>query len=124
ALAVLLAAGGRTAIAAEIEVVRHRQIGENPPALRHVDEATRDDCWGALVLNGVAGKADAAAPATHDAGNRGVERRFAGAVRAEHGDDLAFAYRKVDAAQNFGLAISGAQALHVEQRLSGHARAP
>ena len=52
-----------------------------------------------------------------------VERGLAGAVRAQHGDDLAGADREIDAAQDFGRAVAGVQAADREQGLS-HARLP
>ena len=44
------------------------------------------------------------------AGDGAVERRLAGAVRAEHRDDLAVADGEIDAAQDFGRAVAGVQA--------------
>ena len=85
----------------------------------------RDDRRRLLALDRGAVEADRAARARTMPEMRAVERRFADAVGAEHGDDLARRDIEVDAAQHFGLAIAGAQPANVEQRaqLSGM-RAP
>ena len=44
----------------------------------------------------------AAAHGAHHAGDGAVERRLAGAIGAQHGDDLALPHGEIDAAQNFG----------------------
>src|SRR6478609_11403604 len=113
------AAGGGAAIAAEIEIVAHRQVRENPPALGNVNEATGDNRRRLLTLNRGAVEQDRAATRTHDAGDGAVECRFADAVRAEHGDDLARLDFQIDAAQHVGVAIPGAQRANVEKRLRG-----
>jgi hypothetical protein len=84
-------------------------------------KAARDDRGRAVALDRRAGEADGAAAAAQDAGNRRVEGRFARAVRAEHGDDLTIADLKIDAAQDFCLAIASAQGLDREKGVSGHA---
>ena len=43
ALAVLRAARAGAPVAAEIEILAHREIGEDAPALRHMDKSARDD---------------------------------------------------------------------------------
>ena len=124
ARAVLRAARGGAAVAAEIEILAHRQVGEHPPPFRHLDEPARDDCRRLLVLDRFAVEADRAGTRAHDAGNRPVERRLADPVGAEHGDDLARLNDEVDAAQYFGFAVAGAQAVDGKQRVSGHGAAP
>src|SRR5262249_4434776 len=123
ALAVLRAARPCAAVAAEIEVLADAHVRENAPALRHVDQALRDDLGGARALDPFLRGADRAAPGAHHARDRAVERRLAGAVRAEHGDDLALVHGETDATQDLGRTITGVQSLHVEQRLS-HAALP
>ena len=105
-------------IAAEIEILAHRQIGENAPAFRHVDEPARDDLRRLGALDGHAVEMDRTGAGAHDARDRAIERRLAHAVGAEHGDDLAGVDAQVDAAQNLGLAVAGAEVAHREQRLS------
>ena len=100
----------RAAVAAEIEVLGDRHVGEDAAAFRHMDQAARHDRGRARALDRLACEADRAAPRPQHAGDRAVERGFAGAVRAEHRDDLALVHREVDAAQDFGRAVAGVQA--------------
>src|SRR5580700_659345 len=114
------AAGGGAAIAAEIEIVAHRQVGKNAPAFGNVNEAAGNDRRRLLMLDSRAVEQDRAAARTHNAGDGAVERRLADAVRAENGDDLARVDFQIDAAQYVRVAIPGAQRANVEQRLGGH----
>src|ERR1700726_4695506 len=109
------AAGGGAAVAAEIEIVAHRQVRENPPALGNVNEAAGDDSRRLRMLDGGALEQDRAAARAHDAGDGAIEGRFADPVRAEHGDDLARLDFQIDAAQHVGVAIPGAQRANVEK---------
>src|SRR5271157_5666814 len=63
---------------------------------------------------------DAAGRGRNDAGDGGYERRLAGAVRAHDADDLALAYREIDAAHRGHGAIAHHETGYLQQR---HARA-
>ena len=76
-------------IAAEIEILSHRQIGKDAAALRHVDKPARDDLRRFLPLDRDAVEMDRAGARAHHTRKRAVERRLADAVGTEHGDDLA-----------------------------------
>src|SRR5581483_8485168 len=82
------------------------------------DEAAGDDVGGPLPLDRRAVEADGTAPGAQHAGDGAVEGGLAGAVRAQHGDDFPRPDAEIDAAQNFGGAVAGAQAMDREQRLS------
>ena len=123
-LAVGRAALGGAAIAAEVEIVAHRQVRKDAPALRHMDKPARDDRRRLVALDGDAVEQDRAAARAHNAGNGAVERRLADAVRTEHGDDLARLDSQIDAAQHVSVAVAGAERAHLEERLSGHERLP
>ena len=62
ALAVLRAARACPAVAAELEVLAHAHVGEDAAALRHVDQAARDDRRRRARVDRLAGEADRAAP--------------------------------------------------------------
>jgi hypothetical protein len=53
---------------------------------------------------------------TQQARERAHERRFAGAVRAQHGDHLPLAHAQIDALQHRLGAIAGGELADVEQR--------
>src|SRR4029079_16312168 len=117
---------GRTArsgaaVAAEIEIFLHRKIGEDPPALRHVDKPARHDRRWFLALDRDAAEADRARPGAHAAGDGAIEGRFADPVGAEHRDDLAGAAGEIDVVQHLGIAVTGAEAADIEERFSEHA---
>ena len=116
-LAVVLAARAAAAIGAEIEVLPHVMLGKmrRPSGTWIRPRATM--AAGRSRSIGRAGEADRAAPRPQHAGDRPVERGLAGAVRAQHRDDLAGADREIDAAQDFGRAVAGVQAADREQRL-------
>ena len=100
------------AIAAEIEIFAHAHVREDAAAFRHMDQAARRRSpAGVAPVDALRRRSGSSpAPRPQHAGDRAVERRLAGAVGAEHGDDLARADREVDAAQDLGRAIAGAQA--------------
>ena len=58
------------------------------------------------------------ARAPHRAGDRAQRRRLAGAVRAEHGDDLALGDLERDAAQRLHRPVARLDALELEQRVT------
>jgi hypothetical protein len=77
------------AIAAEIEVLAHRQIGEDSPSFRDVNEAARNDCRRLFVHDIGAIEANRAGACTQDARDDTIECRLAYAIRPKHGNDLA-----------------------------------
>src|SRR5262249_19807177 len=58
ALAILLAPAAATPVAAEVEILLHRQVGKNTAPLGHVDEPAREDRSGLFGLDGAAGEPD------------------------------------------------------------------
>src|SRR5579883_507436 len=111
---VLLPAGAATAVAAELEVLANRQVGEDAPAFRDLDEARLDDAGRAGTGDIDTVEVDPAAERTIEAAEIVVERRLAGAVAAQQRHDLAGADAEIDAAQDLDWAIARAQALHVK----------
>jgi len=97
----------RTTVAAEVEIFSHAHIGEDAPASGHVDQAceTIADAWRARSARrqSVIGR-----EWSQHTGDRTVERGFPAPLepstrRFTRGN------RKVDAAQDFGRAVSGMQ---------------
>jgi hypothetical protein len=60
AVAIGTAMGRATPIAAEIQVVAHRQVGKNSPTLGHVNESAGDDDGGTLSFDRIAVETDRA----------------------------------------------------------------
>ncbi len=106
---VLLPRGAAAAIAAELEIVAHREIGEDAAAFRHLDQAGFDDPLGRFASDVAALETDRAAERPVDAADIVVERRLAGAVAAQQRHDLARTDREVDAAQDLDRAVTSAQ---------------
>src|SRR4030095_8128037 len=88
-------------------MVAHAHAREEPSALRNITDAeTRDLCSGPFAQVDVAQRD----PAVRGAGEpeyRRQQRRLAGAVAAEQGDDLALAHAKRSFAQDVTLAVEG-----------------
>ena len=118
------AARAAAAIGAEIEVFAHRHVGEDAPALRHMDQAARDDrrralaldrrvrrsgccrCHGRITPEIVRLSVDLPAPLAPSTATISPGRTV-----------------EIDAAQDFGRAVAGVQAADREERLR-HARLP
>ena len=84
-----------------------------------MNETTRDNRRRLFALDGGAVETDRSRARAHNAGDGAIERRFADAVRAEHGDDLAVGDAKINAAQYFGIAVAGAQIVDFQERGGG-----
>ena len=104
--------------AAHLQVLAHRQRGEDVLLLRHEGDAEAAD------LARRAGRGSAAPRSVmlplrgmQQAGDGLQQRRFAGAVRADDGDDLAVVDREVHALQDFVAApVAGDDVARDEQR--------
>jgi len=116
ALEALRAARTAAPIAAELEVLEHREIREDAAPFGHLDQAGRHDVRIASAGDVRALEADRAAEGGVQAAHRVVQGRLAGAVRAEHRDDLAGVDAHADAAQHFDSSITSAKAVDLEKR--------
>jgi hypothetical protein len=104
--------------AAELEVLGHRHLREQLPALGHQRDAGAHDLV-RLLRQVVAVERDDAAP-RDQARQRLEQRRLAGAVGAEdHGQARARLEREV--AQHEERSVAGRQALHLQVRAAGAA---
>ena len=75
---------------ADVEVLGHRERGKDLAAFGHLAEAEVADAMARPAGNIGAAEDDAAARLRLHAGERADERRLAGAVGADDGDDRAF----------------------------------
>ena len=104
------------AVGAELEVLAHGHRAEQQPALGHERQALAHEALG--PRRGDAGAAVGDRPrADGDEADDGLEqRRLAGAVRADDGDELALADGEVDVVQHLGVAVAGPDRRELEQR--------
>ena len=80
---------GARVVGAEQHIVVNREEGKEPPALEDVRDPKARAGVGGLVVDAPPLETDAARARAQQPRDRVDERRFAGAVRAENGDDLA-----------------------------------
>ena len=73
----------------ERKIVGDRHAGEDVLGLRHEGEAVADQVWCAAAGDVALAEMHAAGEYRHEPGDGLDQRRLAGAVRAEDGDDLA-----------------------------------
>ncbi len=102
-------------IAAHLKVFFDAQAAEEAPTLGHHGDAQADDFRG-----GAAG--DRCIPVDERLGRRGDEPgqcaqkgRFAGAVRADDGDGLAFVQLEVDAEKGLEVTVKGIEVADLQQ---------
>src|SRR6266542_1166036 len=107
---------------AELEVLGHREIGEEPAALGHEADAEPRDLLGRMAADLAAGELDTAA------GRRGqphhtLERRgFARAVSAEQCQHLALPQLERDLVEDMALAVESVDAGDAKDGRPGRAR--
>ena len=109
-----LAAVGR--VGAHLQVFRHAHARENPAAFRRLRDAQPGDLVRRHAGDVLAVELDMAGAGARLAEDRHHQRRLAGAVGADQGDDLAGVDLEIDALQRLDLAVGGAQAADREQR--------
>jgi hypothetical protein len=109
-------------VAAHLEVLAHRQGGEDVALLRHEGHAERADLAGPPPLDEGVAEAHAAAAGRQHAGDDLEQRRLAGAVGADHAHDLARPDLEVHALEDLvGGAVAGDDALDTQE---AHRRLP
>ena len=114
---------GRGGLAPDLEVLGHRQVGEDAPVLGHVAEPEPGDLVRRAPVDARAFEANLARARLDEAHQRLERGRLAGAVAAEEGDDFAPVDREVEAEQDLRPAVAGAQAARFKHR-QGTPRAP
>ena len=104
-------------IGPDLQVLQHRQIREDPPALRDQGEPLGD--------NAVGGEAGDVLPLEVDASVGGLDQPSDGAqgsglacaVCADQGDDLPFRHLEGDALDGFNAAVADLQFINLQHRL-------
>ena len=121
---------GSTTIGPHLQVLPHRQRGEDAALLGDVGQSVRDQPVGFPRGDFAALEQDVPG---HDAGQAEdalQRRRFPGAVGPNHGHDLAAVHGHGDVVQHFDAAVAGAQVLYFQYgvahllRLPGRRRSP
>jgi hypothetical protein len=116
-----LGAVGRYA-AADLEVLEHREVGEDAPVFRHVAEAGARDTIARKPVDRAAGEDEAVGAGVDEAHDRLQGRGLAGAVAAHQRGDLAGFERERDVEQDLRPAVEGGQALDLKERAHAGAR--
>jgi hypothetical protein len=98
--------GASRAPGRDLQVLQHRQIGEDAPPLGDVDDSGPDPLRGRQAGDVLAVEADLDLGPHEDAGDRPEQRRLARAVGAEDGDDLALADLDCDGVEDFDRAVA------------------
>ena len=99
---------------ADLEVFRHCQVGEDLPALGNLADAEIADDTALAAGDLFAAIADGAAARALDAGDGADQRRLAGAIGSDNGDDGPFFDGKRDIGQSLGVAIKKIEVLNFE----------
>ncbi len=103
-------------VRAEQHVVEHRQEGEESPALEHVRKALARRAMSGQAVDALALEGDAPGPGREEPGDGIHQRGLARAVRAEDGDDLAFADPDRRLPQHLEIAIGDVEPLDLQHR--------
>ena len=91
------------------EIFLHRQAGEDAPALGHERDAQRHDLVGRAAADGPAVEAHGRRRARVQPDHGPEERRFAGAIRADDGHELAWRDLERDAEEGLEIAVEGGE---------------
>ncbi|MGY4420113.1 hypothetical protein ACVWY2_002538 [Bradyrhizobium sp. JR6.1] len=116
----LAAFGG---IGAHLQVFRDAHARKDPPALGRLRDAQPRDLVGRHAGDVVAVEFDAAGAGARPAEDRHHQRRLAGAIGADQGDDLPSIDLDVDALERLDLAVRRTHAAHREQGCGCRCRA-
>ena len=85
-----------TQVGADLHILQHRHIGENPPALRHQGNAPLDDLIAGLAQQLLAIVGDGPGLGLNLAGDGAQRGGFAGAIGAHQRNDAAIRHLKGD----------------------------
>ena len=102
-------AAAQVAIGAELQVLLHRVLGKELASLGHQREPEIGDLVRRHAADVAAGELDAPFGRAQQPGEAAQRRGLAGAVAAEHGDDLARLDREGDALDHLELAVGDVQ---------------
>jgi hypothetical protein len=103
-------------VAADQQVLVHRELREDLAALGNVAHAGGDDAVGRDVRDLAALVADASARRSDEPGHRAERRRLPGAVRAQQGDDLARRHAQGQPVEGAPLAVCDGDVVELQDR--------
>src|SRR5262249_26547191 len=103
-------------VGSEEQVVEHGQEGEQAPAFQHVRQAFARNAVGGQTVDALAAERDASGAGRDQARDGVHQRRLAGAVRPEDGDDLTVAHVHRRLPQDLEVAIGDVEALDSQHR--------
>ena len=108
----------RTSIGPEANIVDHAELGKYLPTFGHEYEPLRHDAARRQLVDVPAAEQHAAADRPNETDQRRHQRRLAGAIGAQHRDQLSLLNLNVDAANHVRSAIAGAQLLRCEYNVA------
>ncbi len=106
-----------TQIGPRIQVLEHREVGEDAPALGHVGDAETHDPLGRAAVDAHAVEPDLARARRREARDRAQRRALARAVGADEGDDVALLDLHRDALERGDLVVVNVHVVEPEQHL-------
>ena len=101
---------------ADLEILEDGHARKDAPSLGRVRDAEAHDLVGLRLGDVAVVEEDAALRRARAAADRHQEGRFAGAVRADEGDDLVPADGEIDALEGLDIAVEGMDAGDGEHR--------
>jgi len=101
------------------EILRHVQVREDLPSLRHIADAEAEDAMRCLAGDLPPLEADDALPRGREAHDRSQRGRLAGAVASQQYRDAARRHCERHVAQHVTLTVIGLERFHAEQRVCG-----
>jgi hypothetical protein len=101
---------------ADLEILHHRQLGEDAAVFRHVAQAKARDLVRRQMVDARTFEGDLALARWHQPHDRLERRRLAGAVAAEQRHDLAGAGFQRNAVENMSAAVVGVEIRHREHQ--------
>jgi hypothetical protein len=99
----------------------HREEGKKPPSLEDMRDANAGAAVGGQALDALVLERDAARARAQQPRDRIHQRGFAGAVRAEYGDDFARCNFELGAPQHLKIAVGDVEALDRKLRHATYA---
>ena len=97
-----------------MEVLGHREAGEDAPILRHVAKSRTADAVGLLASQVASVEGNLTRRGVQQAHNGPQQRRLAGAVAPQQGDHLALSHFQVDIGEDLGASVTDVKAAQAQ----------
>jgi hypothetical protein len=111
-------------LAADFEILFHRQISEDTPLLRHVTKPIPHDLMRGTCRDILAFEHDPPRPLRDEPDDRAERRRLAGAIAAEQRHDFPLADLEPDVEQDMRRAVMTVEILYCELHADAPSRCP